>query len=61
MLLEEINHESLRAIQQTMAEDEQYSNETIEGTRLEAVDNILKYQDQTNKWRDKAIVRKDIK
>jgi hypothetical protein len=44
-----------------MAEDEEYSKEMIEGIRLEAVDNILKYQDQTKKWRDKSIVRKDIK
>jgi hypothetical protein len=61
MLPEEIKHESLRAIQQTMAEDEEYSKETIEGIRLNAVDNILKYQDQTKKRKDKAIVRKDIK
>jgi hypothetical protein len=44
-----------------MAEDEEYSKETIEGIKLEVVDNILKYQDQTKKWRDKSIVRKDIK
>jgi hypothetical protein len=44
-----------------MAEDEEYSKEMIEGIRLEAVDNILKYQDQTKKWRDKSILRKDIK
>jgi hypothetical protein len=61
MLSEEIKHESLRAMQQTMAEDEEYSKKMIEGIRLEAVDNILKYQDQTKKWRDKSIVRKDIK
>jgi hypothetical protein len=45
MLLEEIKHKSLRAIHQTMAEDEEYSKETIEGTRLKVVDNIRKYQD----------------
>jgi hypothetical protein len=61
MLSEEIKHESLRAMQQTMAEDEEYSKKMIEGIRLEAVDNILKYQDQTKKWRDKSIVRNDIK
>jgi hypothetical protein len=44
-----------------MAEDEEYSKETIEGIKLEAIDNILKYQDQTKKWGDKSIVRKDIK
>ena len=43
-----------------MAEDEEYSKETIEGTRLEAVENITKYQDQTKKWRDSQVIRKLI-
>jgi hypothetical protein len=43
-----------------MAEDEEYSKETIEGIKLEAVDNILKYQAKTKKWKDKSIVRKDV-
>ena len=43
-----------------MAEDEEYSKETIEGTRLEAVKNITKYQEQPKKWRDSKIVRKSI-
>jgi hypothetical protein len=60
MLQEEIKHESLRTTQQTMEEDEEYSKETIEGIRLEVVDNILKYQAKTKKWKDKSIVRKDI-
>jgi hypothetical protein len=32
-----------------MTEDEEYSKETIEGTRLEVVENITKYQQQTKK------------
>ena len=47
-------------IKQAMAEDEKYSKETIEGTRLEVVENIAKYQEQTKKWRDSKIVRKSI-
>jgi hypothetical protein len=43
-----------------MAEDEEYSKEIIEGIRLEAVDNILKYQAKTKKWKDKSIVRNNI-
>jgi hypothetical protein len=43
-----------------MAEDEEYSKKTIEATRLEAVDNITKYQQQTKKWRDNQVVRKNI-
>jgi len=49
MLPEEVRHQSLRVIKQTLAEDEEYSKETIKGTRLEAVENIAKYQDQTKK------------
>jgi hypothetical protein len=41
---EEIKHQSLCTIRQAMAEDEEYSKKTIEGTRLEAVENITKYQ-----------------
>ena len=54
MLPEEARHQSLRVIKQALAEDEDYSKETIEGTRLEAVENITKYQDQTKKWRQQS-------
>jgi len=47
-------------LKHTLAQDEEYSKETIEGTRLEAVQNISKYQDQTRKWRDSLVVRKQI-
>jgi hypothetical protein len=43
MLPEEIKHQSLRAIRQALAEDEEYSKETIESTRLDAIENITKY------------------
>ena len=49
MLPIEARHQSLRVIKQALAEDEEYSKETIEGTRLEAVENIAKYKDQTKK------------
>jgi len=45
MLPEEARHQSLHVIKQALAEDEVYSKETIEGIRLEAVENIIKYQD----------------
>ena len=60
MLLEESKHQSLRIIKQALAEDEEYSKETIEGTRLEVVENITKYQEQTKRWRDSQVVRKLI-
>ena len=52
MMLEEIKHESLRTTSQLMLQDEEDAKETIEATRLEAVENIAKYQSQTKKWRD---------
>ena len=57
MLPKEAKHRSLCVIKQALAEDEEYSKETIEGTRLEAVENITKYQEQTKKWRDSQVVR----
>jgi transposase InsO family protein len=52
MLPEEIKHQSLRVVKQVLAADEEYSKEIIEGTGLEAVENIIKYQEQTRRWRD---------
>jgi hypothetical protein len=49
MLPEEIKYQSLRTIKQALVEGDEYSKETIEGTRLEAMDNISKYQQQTKK------------
>jgi hypothetical protein len=31
-------------MRQAMAKDEEYSKETIEATRLEAIENVTKYQ-----------------
>jgi hypothetical protein len=47
MLPEEVKHQSLRIIRQAPVEDKEYSKEMIKGTRLEAVENITKYQEQT--------------
>ena len=58
MLPEEIKHQSLRVMKQTLVADEEYSKETIEGSRLEAVENITKYREQTRKWKDSQVVRK---
>jgi hypothetical protein len=46
------------------AEDEadyHVAKDTIEGVRLEAVENINKYQDETIKWRDRKVRLKNIK
>jgi len=60
MLSEEARHQSLHVIKQALTEDEEYSKEMIEGTRLEAVENIAKYQNQTKKWRESKVIRKII-
>jgi len=60
MLPKEIKHHSLQVMKQTLATDEEYSKETIKGSRLEAVENSNKYQEQTRKWRDSQVVRKLI-
>jgi hypothetical protein len=61
MMPEEIKHESLHTTRQLMLQDEEYAKETIEAIRLEAIENIAKYQSQTKKWRDTQVVRKNIK
>jgi len=50
MLLEEIKHPSLRTMKQSLAED----------TRLEAMENITKYQQETKRWKDQKVVRENI-
>jgi len=47
-------------MKQTLAADEEYSKEMIEGSRLEEVENINRYQEQTRKWRESQVVRKLI-
>ena len=48
-------------MKQVLAADEEYSKETIEETRLEAIENIAKFQEQTRRWRDNQVVRKLIR
>jgi hypothetical protein len=55
MLPEEIKHQSLWVTQQTPESEEAYSKENIEGNRLEAIENITQYQEQTKRWRDKKV------
>jgi hypothetical protein len=47
-----------------LAEDEadyHVAKDTIEGTRLQAIENINKYQAETIKWRDRKVRLKNIK
>jgi hypothetical protein len=41
--------------------DKKVEKDMIELTILEAAENIDKYQKETKAWRDKKVVRKDIK
>jgi hypothetical protein len=59
---EEAKAESIRIA--ASAEDEadyHVAKDTIEGTRLQAVENINKYQAETIKWRDRKVRLKNIK
>jgi transposase InsO family protein len=59
---EEAKARSIRTA--TSAEDEadyHVAKDTIEGTRLQAVENINKYQAETIKWHDRKVQLKNIK
>ena len=59
MILEELKNRSLRVTHQTEAEP---SNNTdlMELDILQASENLEKYQQETTKWRDKKVVKKNI-
>jgi hypothetical protein len=60
--LEEARMGSIRTL--ALVEDEEgykITKDIIEGTRLQAVDHINKYQAETIKWRDRKVKLKNIK
>jgi transposase InsO family protein len=60
--LEEAEAGSIRTAASTEDEaDYHVAKDTIEGTRLQAVENINKYQAETIKWRDRKVWLKNIK
>jgi hypothetical protein len=63
MTPEEIKNESMRVLKAKEIEeiDKKVEKDMIELTILEAIENIEKYQKETKAWRDKKVVRKDIK
>jgi hypothetical protein len=63
MTPEEIKNESMRVLKAKQSEeaDQKVEKDMIELTILEAVENIEKYQKETKAWKDKKVVRKDIK
>jgi hypothetical protein len=53
---------SIRTVASTEDEaDCQVTKDTIEGTRLQTIEHINKYQAETIKWRDKKVRLKNIK
>jgi hypothetical protein len=60
--LEEVKAGSIRIVASAENEaDYHVEKDTIEGTRLQAVENINKYQAKTIKWRDRKVRLKNIK
>jgi hypothetical protein len=59
----EIKNESMRVLKAKEIEeiDKKVEKDMIELTILKAAENIEKYQKETKAWRDKKVVRKDIK
>jgi hypothetical protein len=63
MTPEEIKNESMRVLKakEIKEVDQKVEKDMIELTILEAAENIEKYQKETKAWKDKKVVRKDIK
>jgi hypothetical protein len=63
MTPEEIKNKSMRVLKGKEVEeiDNKVEKDMIELTILEAAENIDMYQKETKAWRDKKVVRKDIK
>jgi hypothetical protein len=63
MTLEEIKNERMRVLKGKEIEevDWKVEKDMIELTILEAAENIEKYQKETKAWKDKKVVRTDIK
>jgi hypothetical protein len=60
--LEEAKRGSIRTLASTQDEEGyKITKDTIEGTRLQAVDHINKYHAETIKWRDRMVRLKNIK
>jgi hypothetical protein len=59
---EEARTGSIRTLALTEDESDcQVTKDTIEGTRLQAIEHINKYQAETIKWRDRRVKLKNIK
>jgi hypothetical protein len=60
MCPKELANESARVLVGSSRENEEVDKDLVEIDRLDAVKNLLKYQEETRKWRDKKVSLKNI-
>jgi hypothetical protein len=60
MCPEELANESARVLVGSSRENEEVDKDLVEIDRLDAVQNLLKYQEETRKWRDKKVSLNNI-
>jgi hypothetical protein len=61
MCPEELANESARVLAGSSRENEEVDKEMVEIDRLDTVQNLLKYQEEIRRWRDKKVSLKNIK
>jgi hypothetical protein len=60
MCPEELANESARVFVGSSRQNEEVDKDLVEIDRLDAIQNLLKYQKETRKWRDKKVSLKNI-
>jgi hypothetical protein len=60
MCPDELANESTKVLVGSSRESEEVDKDLVEIDRLDAVQNLLKYQEETRKWRDKKVSLKNI-
>jgi hypothetical protein len=60
MCPEEVANESVRDLMGSSRENEEMDKALVEIDRLHVVANLLKYQEETRKWRNKKVFLKNI-
>jgi hypothetical protein len=61
MCPKELANESARVLAGSSRKNEKVDKDLVEIDRLDAVQNLLKYQEETRRWRDKKVSLKNIK
>ena len=60
MTPEEIQHRSDRSTEPQAIEDQETTKESIEAIRLQAAENLLTYQEETRRWKNKKVKPRSI-